>query len=65
MVIVGLAVLISIILGVNVSTVTTFSPKNLSRSNYIDNTAFDTDVCVHYDTSAIFTDTCVFVVLNP
>ncbi|MBN3898308.1 MAG: DUF3172 domain-containing protein [Nostoc sp. NOS(2021)] len=54
----------SIILGVNVTTVTTFSPKNVSRSNYIHNTASNADVCVQYDTSAIVTDTRVFVILN-
>ncbi|MEH2015696.1 DUF3172 domain-containing protein [Nostoc sp.] len=61
----GVAVLPSIILDVNVTTVTTFSPENVSRSNYIDNTALDADVCVQYHTSAIVTDTHVFVILNP
>ncbi|WP_442949544.1 DUF3172 domain-containing protein [Nostoc sp.] len=60
----GVGVLPSIILDVNVTTVTTFSPKNVSRSNYIDNTALNADVC-EYHTSAIVTDTHVFVILNP
>ncbi|WP_442947808.1 DUF3172 domain-containing protein [Nostoc sp.] len=47
------------------TTVTTFNPKNVSRSNYIDNTALNADVCVHYHTSAIVTNTQVFVILNP
>ncbi|MEH2400554.1 hypothetical protein [Nostoc sp.] len=46
MAIAGVAVLPSIILDVNVTTVTTFSPENVSRSDYIDNTALDADVCV-------------------
>ncbi|MEH2246175.1 DUF3172 domain-containing protein [Nostoc sp.] len=61
----GVAVLPSIILGVNLTTVTTFSPENVSRSNYIDNTALNSDVCVQYDTSAIVANTHVFVILNP
>ncbi|MCC5617664.1 DUF3172 domain-containing protein [Nostoc sp. CHAB 5836] len=40
------------------------SPKNVFRSNHIDNTAFNADVCVQYDISAIVTDPCVFVILN-
>ncbi|MGF2040112.1 DUF3172 domain-containing protein [Nostoc sp. ChiVER01] len=39
--------------------------KNVAKSNYIDNTALNTDVCVQYDTSAIIIYTCVFAVLNP
>ncbi|WP_442937249.1 DUF3172 domain-containing protein [Nostoc sp.] len=31
----------------------------------MDNTASNTDICVHYDTNAIVTDICVFVILNP
>ncbi|MBC6433388.1 DUF3172 domain-containing protein [Nostoc sp. HG1] len=58
-------ILPSIILGVNVTNITTFSQKNVARSNYIDNTAPNTDVCVQYGTSAIIIDTCVFAVLNP
>ncbi|MEH2237720.1 DUF3172 domain-containing protein [Nostoc sp.] len=57
MAIVGVAVLPSIILGVNLTTVTTFSPENVSKSNFIDNTESNADVCVQYDTSAIVTDT--------
>ncbi|WP_366933358.1 DUF3172 domain-containing protein [Nostoc sp. NMS7] len=53
------------ILGANVTTVTTFSHENVSRSNYFDNTASNADVCVQDDTSAIVPDTCVFVILNP
>ncbi|WP_442936961.1 DUF3172 domain-containing protein [Nostoc sp.] len=64
MAIAGVAVLPSIILGVNLTTVTTFSSENVSRSNYIDNAVSDTHVCVQYDTSAILTHTCVFVILN-
>ena len=41
----GVFVLPSIILGDNVTTVTTFNSENVSRSNYIDNTVFNTDVC--------------------
>ncbi|WP_373525594.1 hypothetical protein [Nostoc sp.] len=37
--IVGITVLPSIALGVNVTTVNTFIPKNVTSSNYIDNTA--------------------------
>ncbi|MEH1837399.1 MAG: DUF3172 domain-containing protein [Nostoc sp.] len=55
----------SIILDVNVTIITTFSQKNVAKSNYIDNTAPNADVCVQYDTSAIIMDTCVFAVLNP
>ncbi|MCL6752165.1 DUF3172 domain-containing protein [Nostoc sp. CCCryo 231-06] len=47
------------------TNITTFSQKNVARSNYIDNTAPNTDVCVQYGTSAIIIDTCVFAVLNP
>ncbi|MEH2297000.1 DUF3172 domain-containing protein [Nostoc sp.] len=61
----GVAVLPSIIVGANVTTVTTFSPENASRNNYIDNTASNADICVHYDTSAIVTHTRVFIILNP
>ncbi|MHC5726351.1 MAG: DUF3172 domain-containing protein [Nostoc sp.] len=61
----AVAVLPSIILGANVTTVTTFSPENVSRSNYFDSTASNADVCVQDDTSAIVPDTCVFVILNP
>ncbi|MEH1848025.1 MAG: DUF3172 domain-containing protein [Nostoc sp.] len=61
----GVAVLPSIILGVNLTTVTTFSSENVSRSNYIDNTALNADVCVQYDTSTIVANTHVFVILNP
>ncbi|WP_334843760.1 hypothetical protein [Nostoc sp.] len=42
----GVAVLPSIILDVSVTTVSTFSPLNFSRSNQVDNTASSTDVCV-------------------
>ncbi|MBC1220092.1 DUF3172 domain-containing protein [Nostoc sp. UCD121] len=61
----GATVLPSTILGASVTTVTTFIPKNVSKSNQIDDTAFNADVCVHYDTSTIVTNTCVFVILNP
>ncbi|WP_442948811.1 DUF3172 domain-containing protein [Nostoc sp.] len=33
--------------------------------NYIGNAASNADICVHYDTSAIVTDTRVFIILNP
>ncbi|WP_392531807.1 DUF3172 domain-containing protein [Nostoc sp. C117] len=59
--IVGVTVLPTIILGVNVTTVTTFSPKNVSSCNYTYNTTSNADICVHYGTSEIFTDTCVFI----
>ncbi|MEH2059059.1 MAG: DUF3172 domain-containing protein [Nostoc sp.] len=65
MAIAGVPVLPSIILGVNVTTVTTFNSENVSRSNYIDNTVFNADVFVQYDTSAIVADTRLFVILNP
>ncbi|MBN3872987.1 DUF3172 domain-containing protein [Nostoc sp. JL33] len=65
MAIAGVAGLPSIILGANVTTVSTFSPENVFRSNYIDSTAFNADVCVQYDTSAIVAHTHVFVILNP
>ncbi|MCW5313883.1 DUF3172 domain-containing protein [Nostoc sp. KVJ3] len=52
----------SIILG---ATASTFISKNISYSYQINNTAFNADVCVQYDTSAIVTDTCVFSILNP
>ncbi|MCC5625358.1 DUF3172 domain-containing protein [Nostoc sp. CHAB 5715] len=55
----------SIILAVHHTTVTTFSQENVAKSNYIDNTAPNADVCVQYDTSAIIIYTCVFAVLNP
>ncbi|WP_223265243.1 hypothetical protein [Nostoc sp. 'Peltigera membranacea cyanobiont' 210A] len=42
----GVAVLPSIILDVSVTTVSTFSPLNFSRSNQVDNTASSADVCV-------------------
>ncbi|MHC5614351.1 MAG: DUF3172 domain-containing protein [Nostoc sp.] len=58
----GIAVLPSIILGANVTTV---SLENISRNNSIDNTASNADICVQDDTSAIVPDTCVFVILNP
>ncbi|MEH2375256.1 DUF3172 domain-containing protein [Nostoc sp.] len=60
----GVAILPSIILGANVTTVTTFSPENVFKSNYIDNTASNADICVQDDTSAIVAYTCVFVILN-
>ncbi|WP_280524457.1 DUF3172 domain-containing protein [Nostoc commune] len=53
----------SIILGVNVTNITTFSQKYVAKSNYVDNTAPNTDVCVLYPTRAIIIDTCVFAVL--
>ncbi|WP_442936121.1 DUF3172 domain-containing protein [Nostoc sp.] len=31
----------------------------------MDDTAFNADVCVQYDTSTIVTDMCVFIILNP
>ncbi|QMS86884.1 DUF3172 domain-containing protein [Nostoc edaphicum CCNP1411] len=31
----------------------------------MDNTASNADICVQYDTSAIVTDICVFVILKP
>lgn len=46
LVIAGVAVLPSIILDVSVTTVSTFSPLNFSRSNQVDNTASSADVCV-------------------
>ena len=52
----------SIILGVNVTTVTIFSQENVIQSNYADNTLPNADVCVQYDTSTIVTYTCVFAV---
>ncbi|MHC0062142.1 DUF3172 domain-containing protein [Nostoc sp. UIC 10890] len=61
----GVCILPSIILGVNVTTVTTFSLYNVSKSNQIDNTASNADICVQYDTSTIVTDICVFVILKP
>jgi hypothetical protein len=61
----GLPVLPSITLGVNVTTVTTFNPENVSRSNYIDSAALEPDVCVQHHTSAIVAATAVFVILNP
>ncbi|QFS49159.1 DUF3172 domain-containing protein [Nostoc sphaeroides] len=36
--------------------ITTFSQKNVAKSNYIDNTP-NADVCVQYETSAIIIDT--------
>ncbi|WP_414690185.1 hypothetical protein [Nostoc sp.] len=32
------------------TNITTFSPKNVAKSHYIDNTPPNTDVCVQYDT---------------
>jgi hypothetical protein len=61
----GVAVLPSTILGASVTTVTTFIPKNVSKSNQVDDTAINADICVQYDTSAIVTNTCVSVILNP
>ncbi|WP_375494596.1 DUF3172 domain-containing protein [uncultured Nostoc sp.] len=58
-------ILPSIILGVSVTTVTTFSLENVSRSNYIDNTKLHADICVQYDSRAIVADTCILVILNP
>ncbi|WP_300424145.1 MULTISPECIES: DUF3172 domain-containing protein [unclassified Nostoc] len=58
----GVAVLPSIILGANVTTV---SHENVFRSNYIESTASNADICVQYDTSAIVTDTHVFVISIP
>ncbi|MBW4673413.1 MAG: DUF3172 domain-containing protein [Desmonostoc geniculatum HA4340-LM1] len=60
MAIVGAAVLPSINLGVNVTTVTTFSLKNVITSSYTHNTRPDADVCVEYGTSAIVTHTRLF-----
>ena len=57
----GLPVLPSITLGATVTTVTTFNPENVSRSNYIDSAALDPDVCVQHHTSAIVAATAVFV----
>jgi hypothetical protein len=51
MAIAGLPVLPSIILGVNVTTVTTFSAKNVSSSNYIYITTSNADIRVQYGTS--------------
>ncbi|MBN3994971.1 MAG: DUF3172 domain-containing protein [Nostoc sp. NMS2] len=53
----GVTVLPSTILGASVTTVTTFIPKNVSKSSQIDDTAFNADVCVQYDTSTIVTNT--------
>ncbi|QKQ77823.1 DUF3172 domain-containing protein [Nostoc sp. TCL240-02] len=61
----GATVLPSTILGASVTTVTTFTSKNVFKSNQIDDTAFNADVCVQYDTSTIVTNTSVFVILNP
>lgn len=47
--IVGVAVLPTIILGVNVTTVTTFSAENVTSSNYIHNTSSNADIYVHYE----------------
>jgi hypothetical protein len=44
MAIAGVPVLPSIILGVNVTTVTTFSAKNVSSSNYIYITTSNADI---------------------
>ncbi|MCC5646099.1 DUF3172 domain-containing protein [Nostoc sp. CHAB 5824] len=57
----------SIILGVNVTTVTIsiFSQENVIKRNYINDTAPNADVCVQYDTTAIVIDRCVFAFLNP
>jgi hypothetical protein len=60
MAIAGVPVLPSIILGVNVTTVTTFSAKNVSSSNYIYITTSNADICVQYGTSEIVTNRCVF-----
>ncbi|MEH1870772.1 DUF3172 domain-containing protein [Nostoc sp.] len=62
---VGVAVLPSIILDVNVTNITTFGQKNVAKSNCIDNTAPNADVCVQNDTRAIIMDTCLFALLNP
>ncbi|WP_442938718.1 DUF3172 domain-containing protein [Nostoc sp.] len=61
----GVAVLPSIILDVNVTNITTFSQKNVVKSNCIDSTAPNTDVCVQNDTRAIIMDTYLFALLNP
>ncbi len=47
--IIGAAVLPTIILGVNVTTVTTFRTENVTSSNYIHNTRFNADIYVHYE----------------
>jgi pyrimidine deaminase RibD-like protein len=53
----GITVLPSTILGANVTIVTTFIAKNVSKSSQDNDTAFNADVCVQYDTSTIVTNT--------
>ncbi|MBD2680720.1 MULTISPECIES: DUF3172 domain-containing protein [Nostoc] len=57
----GVAVLPTIILGVNVTTVTTFSLKNVVTNHYTDNTTVDAYICVQSGTNAIARVIRVFV----
>ncbi len=61
----GLTVLPTIILGVNVTTVTTFSLKNVTTNDYAHNTRPDADICVQCGTNAIARDIRVFFLLFP
>ncbi|MDZ8189876.1 MAG: hypothetical protein RMX96_34205 [Nostoc sp. ChiSLP02] len=45
----AVAVLPTIMLGVNVTSVTTFSAKNVSSSNYIYNARTNADIYVQYE----------------
>ncbi|MFN6471524.1 MAG: DUF3172 domain-containing protein [Nostoc sp. SerVER01] len=57
----GVVILPTIILGVNVTTVTTFSLKNVVTNYYTHNTKTDAHICVESGTSAIATDIRVFI----
>ncbi|MFN6515952.1 MAG: DUF3172 domain-containing protein [Nostoc sp. CreGUA01] len=61
----GLTVLPTIILGVNVTTVTTFSLNNVTTNDYAHNTRPDADICVQCPTNAIARDIGVFFLLFP
>lgn len=63
--IIGAAILLGIVIGVSFSSVATSDPENVANRSFIDSSAPNADICVQYGASAIVTDACLFVTLNP